>query len=367
MKTAAKGKALVIGFPGSYACCLIEELARQPEREVVFLCPHGLMPPARIWTEQLRKRGGGIEILEGEPFTIDFGLPGVEWKKLAEETELIFHFYPPSNPRARVRGALTETLELAEAAPRFTRAVFLSLFSSSVNRFGRDPGNDPASGDSAESPWARSAAAVEKILASRGSRLPWTVLRCGVPALLNPTFMPGKSTCTLDAVLQVLILLHCQVDIKTLKKIASRHMPFTPAEKLAEAARILAGSSEAAGEVLDVFYDDGLDISLIRRIIDSVVTGKRVAGERFTTLCRKLGPKLLEQLLGDIPPLGLLGVASSQGALPNERTGDLLQRHSVAVPSIRNILPEAIEVSLKNLEESIRLLRSREEVADSLE
>jgi hypothetical protein len=368
MKTAAKsgteGKDLVIGFPSSYACCLIETLARHGGRGVVFLCPHGLVPAARIWSGQFGRRGGGVEILEGEPTTVDFGLAGEQWKRLAEDAGVVYHFYPPSNPREKVRKALAETLELAESAPRCPRAVFLSLFSAGLNRFGRDPGNDPGG---AGSPWVRSAAAVEKILETRRPRLSWTVLRCAVPALVNPTFMPGKPTSILDAVLQVLILLHCQVDIKTFRKVEHRTMSFTPAGKLAETACALAEEEDAAGEVLNVFHDDGLDIASLRRIIDGVVSGKRIAGESFTTVCRRLGPKLLEQLLGDVPPLGLLIAATSHGAVPCERTRALLQRHGIAFPSIRNILPEAIEVSLKAVEESIRLLRSREESADSLE
>jgi len=367
VKNANEGRALVIGFPSFYAGALVETLVKKTSRRISFLCPHRLIPSATIWSEHFKRRRKKIEILEGEPHHVDFGLSGSEWNKLKDETEIVYHFYPPGNPRSNVRKALVETLELCESAPGFKRLVFLSLLGGESRDTVKPHGVLFNGKDAAVSPWALNSTTAEKILITRKNAIPWTIFRCSVPAPLSPTFMPARTTNITDKVLQVLILLHCQVDIKTLKRIASRHMLFTPVETLAEAATVLAESSDGIGKTLNFFYDDGFDINFLRQVIDSIVNNRNIVRETFTTNCRKRGQKLLDLWLTDISPFRLLTHSTTYAAARCEQTQELLRQHGIKVPEIGVILTESIKVNVRTIEESIRTFESEDRISDALD
>jgi len=179
-----KGKALVLGFPSFFASAVIEALALKSQRDVVFLCPHKLIPSARIWTGHFRRSKKRVEILEGEPFHIDFGLSGSEWTQLRDGVEVVYHLIPPCSSRENVRKALVESLELCDGAPRLKRLVLLSLFGSGLADPSAPPGLHAAlTGEEDASPWTLNAVASERILLARKGRLPWTIFRCGTPWL----------------------------------------------------------------------------------------------------------------------------------------------------------------------------------------
>lgn len=363
-----KGKALVLGFPSFFASAVIEALVHGSHREVVFLCPHRLIPSARIWAGQFRRFKKRVEILEGEPFHIDFGLSGSEWTKLRDGVEVVYHLFPPCSSSEMVRKALVESLELCDSAPRMRRLVLLSLFGS----VGTD---SPAPldlhgvlrGEDEPSPWTLNATASENMLLVRKGRLPWTVFRSGVPAPRNPTLMPGRTTNMIDRVLKVLILLHCQVDIKTLKRISQRRMLFTPVETLAEAAVRLVDRDDAAGKILDFCYDDGFDVNFIRQVIDSVVTNPKIVDEVFMTRCRKKGQKLLGQWSTDMTPARLLRCATADWSVSSERTQGILHDAGISVPQVGEILVDAIKANVKAIEENIKSLEAQDQVSDSLD
>ncbi|MFH1438382.1 MAG: SDR family oxidoreductase [Pseudomonadota bacterium] len=319
-----------------------------------------------MWSEHL-PAGRRIEILEGEPFHIDFGLRGDEWNRLQEEVEIVYHFFPVSNDREAVRKALVETVELCETAPRFRHLVLLSLFSvrdESVRSSRPEPSN---SFGAPSSPWARSGIIAEKMLHNRRGAIPWTILRHGVPAAVSPTFMPGKPTSIIDRVLQILVILQCQVDIKTLKKISSRHMSFTPVETLAEAAALLPDKPHMAGETLNFYFDGTCDIHFLRQIIGSVLNDQKVVNEGFTTKCRKAAEKLIERRCGDLTPLRLLGYCTTQGHSKCEKTVSFIEECGLAVPQIQSFLVQSIKANVKNIEEEIKSIESEMEITDSLE
>jgi len=367
-RDSGKGKALVLGFPSYFASAVIEALVNASQREVVFLCPHKLIPSARIWAGQFRRFRKRVEILEGEPFQIDFGLSGSEWTQLRDGVEVVYHFFPPCSSGENVRKALVESLELCDSAPHMRRLVLLSLFGSGGT--GSPPPLDLQAvlrGEDDASPWSANAAASEGMLLARKGRLPWTVFRSGVPAPRNPTLMPVRTTNMIDRVLKVLILLHCQVDIKTLKKISHRRMLFTPVETLAEAAVGLVDRDDAEGEILDFCYDDGFDVNFIRQVIDSVVTNPKIVDSLFLTRCRKKGQKLLGQWFTDMTPARLLRCATADWSAPSERTQSILRDAGIPVPQVGEILVDAIKATVKAIEENIKSLEAQDQVSDSLD
>ena len=366
MKGSNKGKAFVIGFPASFASSLLEALALHSKRPIAFLCPHTFIPSAKMWSEHL-PASRRIEIFEGEPFHIDFGLKGTDWNRLQKEVEIIYHFFPVSNDKEAVRKALMETIELCESAPGLKHLVLLSLFSvrdESVLASRPDPSKSLGA---PSSPWARNGIIAEKMLRSRKGAIPWTIIRHGVPAAVAPTFMPGKPTSIIDRVLQILIILQCQVDIKTLKKISSRHMSFTPVETLAEAAAVLPEKPNMATETLNFFFNGTCDIHFLRQIIGSVLADRKVADQGFSTKCRKAAATLLERRCGNLTPLKLLGYCTTQGYSKCEKTTSFIEECGLALPQIQSFLVQSIKTSVKNIEEEIKSIESEREITDSLE
>jgi hypothetical protein len=356
-----EGKALVVGFPSFYTSALIETLARRNER-AVLLCAHGLIPSAKIWTGQFGRAGKMVEILEGDPARIDFALSGAEWQKLRDETRVVYHCISPGASRNAMRAAMEETLEICTNAPGLERLVLLSLCRPDREagpRRGGENGKGP-------SPWDLGCAAAEAMLTSRPSGPPWTIIRCAVPAPMSPSFMPGRTTDIVDRTLQVLILLHCQLDLKTLKTMAARRMLLTPVETLAEAAVTLVAGDRAAGETLDLCDEEGFDITFLRQVIDSVTSNTSIAGADFTGRCRKTGPKLLDGWLVDLTPQDLLARTTTTTRVPSDRTRAILRECGIDPPHPGTLLVEAIKVNVRIIEESMRTLESRETVGDAL-
>ncbi len=361
MRGEGERKYFVVGFPSTYACCFVETLVLRAGGEVVVLCPPALVPAARMWARGLQG-GKNIEILEGDPVAIDFGLSGKQWMKVAAELDVFFHFFSPGNPSRDVARALGEALEMTEAASRCRRAVFIGLFCA-----GQAPSAPLSGGGEVASLWNRNAVAVEKILAARRMRLPWTLIRCAAPAVRVPTFVPGKPADLLDAAVACFVLLHCQVDIKTLRRISARAMPLTPVQALAEETCSLIEKGEAVGEILEAFYDGGLDVDALRGIVDAVFSAKPHGREYLSAMCRKFGPKLFRHFCGDVSPDDLMDAATLPDARGGGKENDLFSRLGIPHVAVRDIFPDTVEAALRTIEESVRQLCGRGESPDSLE
>lgn len=348
---------LVIGFPSAYACGLVELLAEKGEGRVALLCPENLIAPAKIWSKSSGKASGLIDIIEGEPWLVDFGIEGKKWKAIAESVEYIFNCYSTFNPQVRVRDSFLEVRELAMSSPRLKRIFFLISF---VDKF---------SGEQTENgkTWIHTTIRMEQILEKMKVGMPWTVVRCGIPLLTEKFFIPSISIDPVESALIALVVLHCQLDIKTLGKIDKRYMVFTPVKHFTRIVDAILSSQDCLGEFVDILYDGGMNVSVIRSFIGNVYEGKLFGGESFLSVVRKFGKKILERVIGNVSPADLLISCTTSLPVKCEKTEYFLNQKGISIPRIADYIPETVESCSKVIEQIVHSLTGYEQSRDILD
>jgi thioester reductase-like protein len=134
--TTSDGRiVLVTGFPTTYlALRVVRQLLRDnPTYEVRCVVPEKFLEQAATELARLGAAGRRVTVLTGDVASIDLGLSGTEFTRLASEVDVIHHCaavtYLGANPAsaelANVRGT-AEALELAEAADHLERFVHWS-------------------------------------------------------------------------------------------------------------------------------------------------------------------------------------------------------------------------------------------------
>jgi thioester reductase-like protein len=179
------GRLLISGFPGLRARAVLRVvLESEPETR-----PIALVHPARRANADAElaalAHGDRVEVLEGDPAAIDFGLARAAYAELAETVTRFHHVYQvvdlgapgPAAETANV-GGTREVIEFGRIAKSLERIVHHSSVFVSGDRTGTVLETELAAGQSFHSPVARSLALAEAML-SRHPELPLTVLRAG--------------------------------------------------------------------------------------------------------------------------------------------------------------------------------------------
>lgn len=188
---------LVTGFPGRQpAVHLVRELVAQGELSVCCVVTEArearaiellsTLPP------QARDR---VSLWVGDPRSMDLGLSGEEFARLAEHVEVIHHCGSitdsagtPEEAAGNLRAA-AEILELAEAAPRLKRLVCWSSATVSGNREGFVKETDLDDAMGFRNPVEESLYRMERMFGESANELPIVILR---PALIVGDSVTGE-------------------------------------------------------------------------------------------------------------------------------------------------------------------------------
>jgi thioester reductase-like protein len=182
---SAPGRLLVTGFPGFRARALLRvALASEPEARPVVLVHPARRADADAALAEL-SGGDRVEVREGDPCAIDFGLARRSYGDLVESVAHVHHAYQVVDLGAPARaaeivnvGATREIIEFGRVARSLERIMHHSSVFVSGDRTGTVRETELAAGQSFHSPVARSLALAEAML-SRHPELPLTVLRAG--------------------------------------------------------------------------------------------------------------------------------------------------------------------------------------------
>jgi hypothetical protein len=197
--------------------------------------------------------------------------------------------------------------------------------------------------------------------------MPWTVLRCGIPLLTGKFFIPSVNANPVESALIALVVLHCQLDIKTLGKIDKRYMVFTPVKHFTRIVDAILSSQDCLGEFVDILYDGGMNVSVIRSFIGNVYEGKLFGGESFLSVVRKFGKKILERVIGNIYPSDLLISCTTSLPVKCEKTEHYLNQKGISIPRIADYIPETVESCSKVIEQIVHSLTGYEQSRDILD
>lgn len=227
---------LITGFPAPRARAVLSALARRrPDAALTLLVHPSRMPEARAVSDELGfAPGGRVELVEGDPAAIDFGLAGDRYLALGARTRAVHAAYSITHPDVDTRtvealnlGAAREMVELSRVAPRLDRLVWYSSVFVSGDRRGRVREDELAAGQSFRNAVERSLATAERMLCRSGA--PLSILRAG--HLLGAGFERASAP---ELCVELLMSTPPEVPLP-LPPFADAALPLTPLDYLAEA------------------------------------------------------------------------------------------------------------------------------------
>jgi thioester reductase-like protein len=185
---------LLTGYPSFLAREMCGELVRPAGTLVHAVVPPKDMEDARLALEELApEERARVNLVEGDPASMDLGLSGAELNALAREVDRIHHCAHATYlgverrmaEQANIGGAC-EILEFAEACKGLKCLIFHSTASVSGDRTGVVREDELKAGQSFRNVVEETMARAEKRMRAAMARLPIAVLR--------PTILVGDST-----------------------------------------------------------------------------------------------------------------------------------------------------------------------------
>jgi thioester reductase-like protein len=182
----AKDIVLLTGFPSMLARAVCAEVLRQDEGA----CVRAIVQPKSI--EHARELLGRmppdersrVELVEGDPAALDFGLSGAEYQALAQEVTRIHHCAQVTHPATDRKvaesvnvGGAREALEFARSCEHLACMVMHSTAHVAGDRRGVVREDELKAGQSFRSVVEETRARAEKLVQTEMDRLPIVVVR----------------------------------------------------------------------------------------------------------------------------------------------------------------------------------------------
>lgn len=179
------GASLLTGFPARRARAVLQEILTQPAANKVFVLVHAARhDEAQALLAEPPFRSPRVELLDGDPTALDFGLAAVTYLRLAREVAHVHAAYSlidPDHGEALAQqvnvGAARELGAFAACASALSSVVLYSSVFVAGQRRGLVREDELEAGQSFKSPVHRSLAIAERML--RRSGVPAIVVRAG--------------------------------------------------------------------------------------------------------------------------------------------------------------------------------------------
>lgn len=303
--TAPDSVFLVTGFPSSpLATRLMRSLLEaHPSCSVRCIVPRAETARATMLVSALAPRDKErVTLLSGEPWGLDFGLSGDEWKSLARDVDVIHHASQSTQvglDRAEAmrvnRGSTIEALELAQAAKHLDRLVLWSSASVSGTRTGFILEDELDTSYPTRNPVEESLRRSEELARRLVGELPLTVLR---PGIVVGDSKSGEVDRMEGIALLILLMLNAAPDRPMPLPVRSGiPLSIVPIDHVVRAGRHIAADPRSRGRTFHIVDSDPL-------------TAERV----FELLARSVGRKIPKTFL---PPF----IASRLMRLPGIQPG----------------------------------------------
>jgi len=279
-EAASREVVLVTGFPRLVARLVVDELlTRSPTRRVRLLAREKFMADAETFVRR-SVDSSRVELIEGDAASIDLGLSGREFRRLAAETTHIQHHANISYEgidaktiRALNEQGAREMLELARNAPKLRRLVHQSAAMVSGDRTGVVREDELDRGQSFRTPVEESKYRAERLMLRAANALPVTVVR---PSLIVGHSKTGEIDRLDGPYLLIMLLLTSPVEITLpmpTRGDAPLHM--VPVDYVARASVALMDDPRAVGRAFHLV--DPAPMSA-RHVYELVA---RIAGRRI--------------------------------------------------------------------------------------
>lgn len=279
-------RIFVVGFPGEVAKQTTLELAGSPDTRVFLLVSQEYQSQIAELNDEA---DGHVEIVEGDPSRIDFGLRGSEYNALAAEITAIAYLPLPGplrsiGPKPDSRPWIREIIELGLAASHLRHTVVLSHLDIAGTTTGHFAERDFDVGQKFVDPSCEDRFRAERIVRRFASALPVTVVRSGwiagdgeqlcplVPLMLaadEQLFQSGKGAperllfVDRDSLVRILVEL---IRLPALEETNTLHVAFGQTDSLTE---LVAKVREMAAQSAPLGFDLSAGARRVLRRADS--------------------------------------------------------------------------------------------------
>jgi thioester reductase-like protein len=249
---------LVTGFPSPKARHLASHLLESGPGDVWLVVPPSETGAAERFSQALPEElAPRFRCYLGEPWAIDMGLSGSEYRQLCAAVTCIHHAALVTGPDFGKEpyddlqvGSMREALELASAAERLRALVVHSGLVVSGDRQGYVAEGELVSGQRFSGPGPAALARAELMAQRRMDRLPTVIVRSG--QIVGPS--DSGAVDTLEGVyLLILLILNAPQDLSALlPDWGDAPLHVAPVDHYVRAVDALAGEPEALGRTLHV-------------------------------------------------------------------------------------------------------------------
>lgn len=364
-------KILLTGFPASFLArrLLTSILAKEPGAKVVCLVPRRFGDRAaelldRLEPDELKR----VELLRGDSASMDFGLSGPRYRKLAASIDVIHHCAAVTYPgvarelaeRVNV-GGTGEVLELVDAADRLQRLVFWSTAQVSGTRTGRVEEGELVTPGRFHSVVEETRFRAESMVREAMERAPTVILR---PSHVVGDSESGEIDRLEGPYLLILLMLSTPVDLRVpLPGRGDAPLNLVPIDYVVAAGHAIANDARAVGRTFHLVDERPLTARRVFELIADA-TGRpgprgRVPTQLAAALLRAPGLERLSQV-----PRAFLEQLATDVVYDARNTHELLAGTDITCPPATSYLPVMVDHVKKEQE---RRARTRQERRRSLD
>lgn len=340
---------LLTGFPTSFvAWKLLEKtLAAEPESSVRCLTPAKLLDEAEAKLSELAPdRRARVELVEGDPSAMDFGMSGKRYLELADEIDVVHHAAAVSFPgvdrataeRVNLGGAV-EALEFAEACKHLQRLVLWSTTSVSGTLEGR-----LREGELPRPPRFRNVVEETRFLAEKVVRqsmdhLPTTILR---PSIIVGDSRTGEIDRFDGPYLLVLLMLNSPVDLRMpLPGRGDSPLPLVPIDYVIEAADAIVHDPRSIGRTFHLVDPRPVPTRRVFELIAEAAGRPGPVGSLPThlaaTVLRTPGLERFSHI-----PRAFLEQLATDVTYDARNAEELLAEHDIRCPPVQDYIPTLV-------------------------
>lgn len=275
---------LVTGFPSFRASHLVRHLLAADGGAVWCVVPAQQHADAeRFGAALTAEQRARLRLFSGEPWAIDFGLSGAEYRELAAHVSCIQHLAQATSEERDLCetvniGGMREVLELGRMAPRLERIVVHSSVAVSGDRVGRVLEAELEARQRFPGPLSATLARAERMARISMERLPIVVLRTGQ---VVGSAHDGPVDTLEGVYLLILLSLNAPQDLSPqLPSWGDAPLHVTPIDHVVRVADVVSRLADAPGQTLHV--TDPTPMSVRMAFNRCVSIRQRSSAEGFT-------------------------------------------------------------------------------------
>jgi thioester reductase-like protein len=283
---------LVTGFPNFRAMHVVAQILGSTSDGVWAVVAPKDVAAAEAWrTELPLEQRTRLRLLTGEPWAIDMGLSGSEYRELTLAVDCIQHLAQTSGAVAEQRGrepcevvnigGMREALELARACTHLESLVIHSSVLVSGDREGVVLESDLAAGQDFPGPDSATLARAELMARRRMPQLPIVIVRSG--QVLGASG-DGRTDHLEGVYLLILLILNAPQELSALlSRSGAAPLNVVPVDYLAQAADALSRNPDALGQTVHLTDPSPMSVRMAFELCVKIRARLSGAGVVFPT------------------------------------------------------------------------------------